>query len=328
MLGAGDDRDARAGWVVVGRADVGSRWCCWPARRPLCCVAAPSTGCERKNWGHNGFHSLCPQVTRSTDVIIVGAGPTGLALALDLQRRGIRFCLLEKLAAPMPFSKANTLMSRTLEELDRLGVIEEMFASGIALSAARIFRNDRQIAEFTVELTQTSMPFMLNLRQSRLEDILSRRLEAQGDAIERGWELQDVAQYETELSARFVHASGEQRTLRAQYLIGTDGAHSRVRRLMALPLMGTTYPETFLVADVHADLQLARNSTYCWLRPDGFLLGWPHREANDWHFVMNLTSARQDASLDITQLQDSGPRADRSRRREPLAIHPTPPRGG
>ncbi|MGL4609009.1 MAG: FAD-dependent monooxygenase [Trueperaceae bacterium] len=222
-------------------------------------------------------------------VLIIGAGPTGLTLALDLHRRGVPYRLLEKLETPMQFSKANTLMSRTLEEFVRLGVTDEMLTAGLPLSKGVIFQKGRKRSEFVADLPETAMPFLLNLRQNQLEDILRHKLASVGGVVETGWELLDFEQFGNKVVAHFSRANGEKRTLEGQYLIGTDGAHSRVRKGLGLPLEGITYPDSFLVTDIHTDLDLGRDASYSWLHKDGFLLGWPYREKNYWHFVFNLT---------------------------------------
>jgi 2-polyprenyl-6-methoxyphenol hydroxylase-like FAD-dependent oxidoreductase len=244
-------------------------------------------------------------------VIVVGAGPTGLVLAIHLQMRSVPYRLFEKLETPMTFSKANTLNSRTLEGLDRLGISQAVLSKGLSLPKGAFHRSGHQLAEFSADVSDyTPMPFLVNLRQNELEQILRQRLAELGGTVETGWELLDFEQHQQGVTTSFKHAKGDTLSIEGAYLVGTDGAHSRVRRGLGLPLDGITYPDAFVVTDVHTDFpeQLyATDTNHVWLHDDGFLLGWPYREKNYWHFVFNLTEAQASAcvsgQVQLEQLQ-------------------------
>ncbi|NOK58608.1 MAG: hypothetical protein GFH27_549279n414 [Chloroflexi bacterium AL-W] len=233
--------------------------------------------------------TITSSLSSNPEVLIIGSGPTGLSLALDLHQRGVNYRLLEKLDHPLVFSKANTQMTRTLEMFDRLGVAEAIMEIGNELPKAAIFKDGKLISNFKVEMETTTMPFLINIAQNQLEDILRAKLKAMGGAVDYNWELTDLEQTENHVTAHFLLPNGQKQTLQTQYLIGTDGAHSQVRQLLALPLEGITYPDSLVVTDLYVNLDLVFDTSYMWIHDQTFLLGTPYRERNYWHFVFNLT---------------------------------------
>ena len=181
------------------------------------------------------------------DVLIVGAGPTGLTAALELARRGIAFRLIEKNAQRSPYSKALALHARTLEILElqsaRLAdacVREGYTSPGANLSAG----SDQVIVDFS--RLDTNYPYLLFLPQAKTEELLEAHLTELGQAIEREVELKALTQGTNDVTAQLQHADGQIEDVHARYVLGCDGAHSAVRHALDLPFPGKGYSCLFL----------------------------------------------------------------------------------
>lgn len=176
-------------------------------------------------------------------LLIVGAGPTGLTLALAAGRRGIEVWLVERAEAPSRHSKALAVQARTLEVMQRLGTAGRMLEAGLRVQGATLHL---RLGTVRVELDNPhpSLPTLLVLPQAETERIL---LEA-GARPERGIELvgldQDVA--------LLVHPNGRTEQARADWIVGCDGAHSAVRQALGVRFEGSRYPDNLILADCSA----------------------------------------------------------------------------
>lgn len=194
-----------------------------------------------------------------TPVLIVGAGPTGLVLALWLRARNVPFRLVDKAAAPGETSRAIAIQARTLEFYDQLGIADDIIRAGLRVDSVNLFRRGRHVAEAkigSVGAGRTTFPFLIFLPQDVHEKILNERLHALGAAVERGVELIDFEQDDSGVIARLKTARGGE-TVRADYLCGGDGAHSAVRHGADIGFPGGTYEQVFFVADVRAAGEMA-----------------------------------------------------------------------
>jgi 2-polyprenyl-6-methoxyphenol hydroxylase-like FAD-dependent oxidoreductase len=167
-----------------------------------------------------------------TDVLVVGAGPTGLMLAFELALAGARTIVVEKAEQPNPQSRAGGIQPRTAEVLDMRGLLDE-----ISDPATRTLSRVGHFAGLPIPLDYTSWntpyPATLGIWQGRIERHLERRLTDHGTPVERGHEVLAVAQDE-----HGVDITTERRRWRARYLVACDGAHSTVRRLCDIPFPG------------------------------------------------------------------------------------------
>ncbi|MGW0182349.1 FAD-dependent monooxygenase [Nocardia sp. NPDC003345] len=182
-----------------------------------------------------------------TDVIIVGAGPTGLLLAAELRLAGVRPLVLERQPRPRDTPKAGGLGGQILELLRYRGLLERFEAACVDPVPAPRF----PFGGVHVDLTQLAESPMhaLPLPQHRLEQVLSERASELDIEIRRGHEVSDVTQDADTVTARVRGPEGEYR-IRARYLVGCDGARSRVRDMAGIEFPGTVYPEVNRLAQI------------------------------------------------------------------------------
>ncbi|MFD5434530.1 FAD-dependent monooxygenase [Kitasatospora sp. NPDC127067] len=191
--------------------------------------------------------------TTETDVLIVGAGPTGLLLAGDLAAAGVGVTVLEKRAAESNLTRAFAVHARSLELLDARGLAEELIATGRPLAELRMF--DR----FGIDLGSlpTRFPFVLITPQYNVERVLLERAEHAGATVLRGAEVTGLHQDAegVTLETRDGHSH------RAAYAVATDGVHSTVRDLLGIPFPGESVVDSVVLADVRLDREPAQAIT-------------------------------------------------------------------
>jgi 2-polyprenyl-6-methoxyphenol hydroxylase-like FAD-dependent oxidoreductase len=214
---------------------------------------------------------------KKADVLIVGAGPTGLSLAITLRRWGIAVRLIDRAAQPTAVSKALALWSASLEALQGMGIVDRFVAEGQRLNALCVGEGERTLATLTVgEGIDSAFPFPLLLPQSRTEELLRERLGELGGAIERNVELVGLAPDDLAVTATLRHADGRSETFSSKYLIGCDGARSAVRQALQIAFEGYTEPQTFLLADAKIDGgKLDHRSIYLWWHHGGTIALFP-----------------------------------------------------
>ncbi|QES48585.1 pentachlorophenol monooxygenase [Streptomyces venezuelae] len=188
-----------------------------------------------------------------TEVAIVGAGPTGLALAVTLAGAGIDFVLLDRQAEGANTSRAAVVHARTLEVLDELdpsGVLTaDLVGRGVPVSRFRIRDGARPLAAVDFDRLPTAHPYALMVPQYETEAVLLGRLRALGGDVHRPYEVTGVTRDAD--GATLTTATGE--TLRAAHVVGADGMHSTVRTAAGIGFEGSAYGESFVLADVVMD---------------------------------------------------------------------------
>ncbi|GLZ06822.1 FAD-dependent oxidoreductase [Actinomadura sp. NBRC 104412] len=180
------------------------------------------------------------------DVLVVGAGPTGLLLAGDLAASGVRCRVLERRSSELNLTRAFAVHARTLELLDMRGVAGDLVRTGERVSTVRFLGR----ARLRFGRLPGRFPFVLVTPQYETERVLEERALDGGVRIDRGCELVGLEQDEYGVEARVRGEDGAERTLRAGYLVGTDGARSTVRRLLNLPFPGRSVVRSVMLADV------------------------------------------------------------------------------
>jgi 2-polyprenyl-6-methoxyphenol hydroxylase-like FAD-dependent oxidoreductase len=189
----------------------------------------------------------------SSDVLIVGAGPTGLVLATWLTRLGVRVRIIAKAAGPGTASRALVVQARTLELYQPLDLAVPVVAHGRAVSAMNLWAGGRRrarVALGTAGKSLTAYPYLEVFPQEEHEQLLVQRLADLGVTVQWSMELVDFTDHGTHVTARLRDSAGQEHSCQAAYVAGCDGAHSRVRAGLGLDFAGGTYPQTFYVADI------------------------------------------------------------------------------
>ncbi|WP_405486836.1 FAD-dependent monooxygenase [Streptomyces sp. NBC_00096] len=194
--------------------------------------------------------------TRTTDVLITGAGPVGLSAAAELRRQGVGCRLIDLLPARLPYAKAVGIQPRTLEIWDRMGLARTVLEAAVELNGQLIYVNGREQARITMELPPEVPYRFAALPQYETERLIEEYVAGLGTVIERGTELLSFTQDADGVTSRLRTASGAEEELRTRYLIGCDGAHSTVRKGLGLAFEGGAFPEGYMLADVETDWDL------------------------------------------------------------------------
>lgn len=193
-------------------------------------------------------------------VLIVGAGPTGLVLALWLTKLGITVRIIDKNAQPGETSRALIVQGRTLEFYQQLGIADELIAAGIKLDYFELRKNGQALKTINIGaigIGMTPYSFILSFPQDDHEKLLLAHLEKMGVVVERNTELLSCSQNQEKVSAILQHQQ-EQETAEFAYLCGCDGARSTTREQLGIKFPGGTYSQKFFVADVDSPNEIMR----------------------------------------------------------------------
>ncbi|VBB11350.1 FAD-dependent monooxygenase [Burkholderia stabilis] len=202
-------------------------------------------------------------------VLIVGAGPTGLAAAMSLARARVPVRIIDRLAAPAPYSRAIGIQARTLELLEQHRAVEPFLALGHRAHAAALHADGRVIARLDFDPLQTRYPYLLFLDQSITERLLAEHLAGLGVTVERGATLSACDTGGTSLDVSIRGADGRDESFAPSYLIAADGAHSTVRHLLGLSFAGHALEQTFLLADFAAIPDWPDEEIHLFTTPEG-----------------------------------------------------------
>ena len=237
------------------------------------------------------------------DVVIVGAGPTGLTLACELAAAGITFRIIDAAPTSVHESRALAIQARTLEVLERSGVTPALVAEGARALAVALHTPGRVVpfALFGDAIADTAYPFILFLSQARTEAILLARLREQGIEVERGTRLEQVSQDAD--GVRFTATGPAGRTTgTARFLVGCDGAHSAVRTGAGIPFAGRSFPQTFAIGDLEVD-GLEPDRVHTFVARSGMLFFFPLGEPTTWRMLGMLPGGAPAGALDLADLQ-------------------------
>ncbi len=228
-----------------------------------------------------------------SDVVIVGAGPAGLALASTLASLGVVPVLIDRLSEGDNTSRAAVVHARTLEVLEELGVSEALRAQGVVVPRFTVRDRDRVLLTLRFDGLPTRYPYTLMVPQSTTEAILLSRLRELGGRVYRPYTVTRVEQ-----DADGGAAAPD--TIRTLYNAGTDGMHSVVREQAGIGFSGSSYAESFALADVGMTWGLAGDEVMLFLSPEGLVVvaplpGGRHR------IVATLDEAPEHPSRDDVQ---------------------------
>ena len=230
-------------------------------------------------------------------VLIVGAGPTGLTLAAQLQALGASVRIVDRQLDRVHESRALAVQPRTLEVLRALGISEEVVERGNDAVQLRLHFGDRvlPIRLFDVGLEDTAYPFLLFVSQAETEAVLNEHLAAQGIEVQRGVELAAFSAGEEHVTCTLRHGDGSIEDVRARYLVGCDGAHSNVRHGAGIAFEGGRYSHTFALGDLEVDGELERDAAHAFVGAPGMLFFFPLGRPAPWR-MLGMRPPRPDAS--------------------------------
>ena len=242
------------------------------------------------------------------DVLVVGAGPTGLTLAAQLRAFDTSLRIVDRQPDQAHESRALAVQPRTLEVLAALGVADTMVERGNPAVRLQLHSGARttEAPLFDIGLDDTAYPFLLFLSQAETEAILHRHLADSAVTVERGVELVDLRRHPDHVACTLRHhADGRTEHVEAGYVVGCDGAHSRVRDHAGIAFAGAAYPRTFVLADLHAD-GLDPGAVHVFLSAAGMLFFFPLGRPAPWRLLGMQpagTGPASDRPPDLAHLQ-------------------------
>ncbi len=237
---------------------------------------------------------------KSVDVLVAGAGPTGLVLALWLARNGVKVRVVDKAAEPGTTSRALAVQARTLEFYRQLGIAEDVVERGVKIQAANLWVRGEKAAHLPIgDIGEgvSPFPYVLIFPQDQHERLLIERLEAAGVDVERPVELLGFEETPDGVQARLKRENGREETCEARYICGCDGARSVMRAQLHAGFPGGTYVQLFYVADVEARGPLVDKELHIALDEADFLAVFPLKATGTVRLVGTVSQepqARQD----------------------------------
>jgi 2-polyprenyl-6-methoxyphenol hydroxylase-like FAD-dependent oxidoreductase len=236
--------------------------------------------------------------SREAAVLIVGAGPTGLVLALWLTRLGVQVRIVDQAEQTAATSRALAVQARTLELYQQMGLAETVAARGRRAVGATMWVKGRKVGRAVfgdMGVGISPYPYALIYPQDEHERLLIDRLREAGVEVERRIELLTVEETNGRVVARLKRADGQVEACQASYVAGCDGAHSAVREALAVGFPGGTYAHVFYVADVEASGPAINGDVHVAFDRADFLAVFPLKGDGRARFVGTL---RQDAERD------------------------------
>lgn len=224
------------------------------------------------------------------DVLIVGAGPVGLTLALELALQGVSFRIIDKSPARSEKSRALIVHPRTLELLARHGAVDKLISRGTIAHGAVMNINRKLVSMVDMDdldITDTEFPLPLMVSQAETEKFMEESLAEYGKTVERGYAATSIVQGANGVTTTVEGPDGIQTTIQSKYVVGCDGAHSVVRHSAPdLTFDGDAYPQDFILCDARlANSSVARDRFTICFGDTGLLAFFPisprHEDGED-----------------------------------------------
>jgi len=232
-----------------------------------------------------------------TDVLIVGAGPTGLMLANQLVRRDLRTLIIDRHAGPSLETRALGVQARTLEIYSHLGIVDRALELGKRGTGGNIWADGQHRARVALSDAGdkvTPYPYLLVLGQDDNERIMGEHLGELGGSVQWSTELLSLTQQDGYVSAVLKMPDGSQRQIQAAWVAGCDGARSMVRESTGITFAGAAYEHVFFVADVEMTGTMVADEVNVYLFKNGFHLLFPMRGRDHWRIAGILPRSLRD----------------------------------
>ncbi|WP_405498205.1 FAD-dependent monooxygenase [Nocardia sp. NBC_00511] len=252
-------------------------------------------------------------VPATAQVVIVGAGPAGLTAGIVLADAGADVVLLDKLAEGANTSRAVVIHARTLEVLKKLDLADQVIEAGNVVPRFVMRDGDQVLARVDFGDLPTEYPYTVMLGQEHTEAILLARLEKAGGRVYRHCEVTAATQDDDAVTVDYTDADGAANSVRAQWVIGTDGMHSTIREAAGIGFTGASYPESFVLADIHMSWPDPRDEVSMILSPAGptIVAPLPDPAGDRFRIVSTVAEAPEHPDLPYVQalLDDRRPGA-------------------
>ncbi|HYY79709.1 MAG TPA: FAD-dependent monooxygenase [Actinomycetes bacterium] len=243
-------------------------------------------------------------MTDSCEVLVVGAGPTGLTLANELARRGVQVRVIDQATHHTTETRALGVQARTLESLDRMGVADAAIERALPITRFNVFSERHRIAHFDLGRLETPFPFLLMFPQNEIEALLERHLAGLGVRVGRGTRLLAVAERDDGVAATLRDPDGRRVEVLSRWLVACDGAHSPIREQLGLRFVGDALEESFAVADLRVEWPLPYDELFAFLDRGNFTTFFPMR--GGLHRVAVAYTGRQAPTGDVTLAEVQG----------------------
>jgi 2-polyprenyl-6-methoxyphenol hydroxylase-like FAD-dependent oxidoreductase len=226
--------------------------------------------------------------SENTEVLIAGAGPTGLVLALWLTRLGVRVRIVDKTSEPGTTSRALAVQARTLEFYGQLGFADEVVRQGRWATEANMWVSGRRAAQISLDGMGSGIspyPYPLIYPQDEHERLLIERLSELGVTVERETEVLTFEETDDRVQVKLKKTDGGEEVCTTAYVAGCDGAHSTTREHLGIGFPGGTYEHLFYVADVQATGQAVNGDLNIALERSDFLVVFPLKSEGRARFI-------------------------------------------
>jgi 4,5-epoxidase len=256
------------------------------------------------------------------DVLIIGAGPNGLALAAHCLRLGLRVRLIEKKSGPSATSKAFGLQYRVSEILAIMGVADRFLARGNEASTINMYAGARRLMQFQFDARGHSgegafEPRLIVLPQSQTEALLADLVRERGGVIEWGTEFVSYEDDGRRVVSLLRGPAGTEERVTSSWLVSCEGAHSAIRKQAGIDFAGKTYPLAFCMADVELDWERPHDQHHIWIHPEGVFAAMALPGERRWRLMVDVTKQREqvgEVTLDLVREQMATRTGDRETR--------------
>ena len=228
---------------------------------------------------------------QDVDLIVIGAGPTGLTAACEARRLGLSVVIIDRKEHRSTFSKALVVHARTMEVMETMGVSERVRAAGASFDALNAHFGSSEAVRMDLrglDWGDTRYPYWLSIPQYETERCLEEHLIALGGAVRWRTSLESLEQDQDSVSVTLRGPNGVVESLRAQWAIGCDGGGSATRRALGVAMERESLEETFVLADVHTTQALAEAEGHAWYGEGGLVLLVPMPEAGLFRLIAHM----------------------------------------